>query len=220
LFIVVVGGGYIGENLVRYLTARGERVAIVEKDGGRCDQLCTRYEAMFFEGDATKEESFRNIEMTEVDVVLAVTNSDDVNISVAQMSKAKFGVPYVIARVNHVEREEEFKRAGADATICPPREALASFESAIERGMISILFSSSQEDCRIALIKVPSDSIAIGKSLDELRPPENCNVCAISRRSRLIFPTKETVLQADDRVFVVGSSRSVESMEHRLTSPI
>lgn len=219
MFIVVVGGGYVGERIVKYLTARGDKVAIVEKDDKRCDELSTRYEAMIFTGDGTKEESFRGLEMSGVDALFAVTTNDDENLAACRLSKAKFGVPYVIARVNDAEREEEFKRAGADVTICPLKETLASFENAIERRTISVLFASREETCRISLVRVPSDGAAIGKSMEDLELPKDCRVCAICRRSGLLFPSKETVVQADDQLFVIGSPQSVEKAEHRLTSP-
>ncbi len=226
MFAVVVGAGHIGSHIVQRLYARGDKVAVIEKDAKKCDELSTRVEAMIFDGDGSQPSSYRSVEMSLVDMLFAVTDDDDVNLTICRMGKVEWGIPYVVVRANDPKRKEEFKELGADTIICPVEEALASFEAAVERHGVSIILNRTDLNCKIVRLRVPPNAVVVGSPIGSLRIrrdllrdlliPKGCRISLIIRRNQLIFPDEKTVIEADDQVIIMGSIQSVDEVVNLL----
>ena len=68
----------------------------------------------------------KQAKVDKADLVIATTQDDNVNLMVAQVAKAAFSVPRVLARVFEPKREAIYRRLGVE-TICPTTVAADLF---------------------------------------------------------------------------------------------
>ncbi|MBD3293729.1 MAG: TrkA family potassium uptake protein [Armatimonadia bacterium] len=120
LFVVVVGCGRLGSLVADNLSRIGHHVTVIDHREAAFDSLSPEYSGFKVEGDATEFACLREADVGQADVVIVVTESDNINLMVGQMARELFGVTRVIARVMEPTREEIFYELGV-TTICPAR---------------------------------------------------------------------------------------------------
>lgn len=131
-FIVIVGCGRLGSFLANRLSRVGHGVVVIDSDDRTFGKLSPEYSGFRIEGDATELAVLKQAKMDEADLVVATTREDNVNLMIAQVAKAEFGVARVLARVFEPRREEAYRRLGVE-TICPTAVAADLFLRSISR---------------------------------------------------------------------------------------
>ncbi len=126
LYIAVVGCGRLGSNLAGRLSRAGYSVVVIDVNEDAFSGLSPEYGGFRVEGDATELDVLRQAKLDSADIVIATTLDDNINLMVAQLAKAEFGVRRVLARVFEPSREAIFKRLGVEA-ICPTSVAADLF---------------------------------------------------------------------------------------------
>ena len=72
-------------------------------------------------GDACEPRVLESADVRAADVVVAATGDDEDNLVTSLLAKQEFGVPRVLARVNHPKNEWLFdEQWGVDASVSPP----------------------------------------------------------------------------------------------------
>jgi len=120
LFVVVVGCGRLGSLVADRLSRVGHHVTVIDHRDSAFGSLSPEYSGFKVEGDATEFACLREADVGQADVVVVVTENDNINLMVGQMARELFGVTRVIARVTEPAREEIFYELGL-TTICPAR---------------------------------------------------------------------------------------------------
>ena len=102
-------------------------------------------EAQWLLADACEIASLDEAGLADCDVVVAATGDDKVNLVVSLLAKTEFGVPRIVARVNHPKNEWLFNEAwGVDVAVSTPRLMTALVEEAVSVGDLVRLFRSSR----------------------------------------------------------------------------
>ncbi|MBU1701282.1 MAG: TrkA family potassium uptake protein [Candidatus Eisenbacteria bacterium] len=118
MFVVVVGAGRFGSLAAQALAEQGVSVTIIDQSLDILETLPESFSGFRLEGDAAELETLKRSRMDEADVVLAVTESDSLNLLVAQLARELFGVTRVVARIFDPVTESVYKHL--DVTIlCP-----------------------------------------------------------------------------------------------------
>lgn len=112
LTIIVVGAGRLGRALAGYLSANGDSVTVIDSDSAALDQLPAEFTGFRIEGNAGELETLIKARMEGADLVYAVTDSDNLNLMVAQAAQHWFGVKRTIARVSNASRERLYASLG------------------------------------------------------------------------------------------------------------
>ena len=147
--------------------------------------------------------------LRSTDVVVAATGDDEDNLVIALLSKQEFGVPRVLARVNHPRNEWMFSEQwGVDQAVSIPHLMTALVEEAVTVGDLVRLLRL--EGGKIALLEVtiPDGSPNAGRPLYELRLPADAAIVALLREGHVVIPQPETVLSAGDEVLVLASGEA------------
>ena len=114
--IIIIGGGKVGVSLCGKLKLKLEgEITIIEKDEERCKEIADALDATVINGDGVDMEILRDI--GNVDVVIATTRSDEVNLVSCLLAKS-LGVKKVIALVNELKFEHIFENLGVSDAIC------------------------------------------------------------------------------------------------------
>ncbi|AOW21772.1 Trk system potassium transporter TrkA [Urechidicola croceus] len=127
--IIIAGAGDVGFHLAKLLSYESQDIYIVDLDNDRLQYLDTHLDVITKKGDATSIQTLKDIGIDKTDLLIAVTDSQNTNFTIAVIGK-KLGAKKTIARINNPEfinnSEIDFKDLGLDSVISP--EELASHE--------------------------------------------------------------------------------------------
>lgn len=203
--VVISGAGAVGRHLAADLAKRGHSVTLIEQ---KPDVLETAREwapnVEHMLGDACEPWVLEKAQLNTADVVVAATGDDEDNLVTSLLAKQEYGVPRVLARVNHPDNEWLFNEQwGVDAAVSPPHLLTALVEEEVTVGDLVRLFPLERGGISIVEMTVPADSPTAGRPLYELRLPPDSTIVAIIRESHVVIPQPETVITDGDEVLAL-----------------
>src|SRR5512137_2343031 len=123
VYIMVAGCRKVGSNLAIALSLENHVVLVIDSDPANFAMLGSGFNGLTVTGMPIDEDVMRAAGIERADALAAVSNDDNMNVMIAQVSTKVFHVPRVIARVYDPEREQVYSRMGI-RTICPTRLAV------------------------------------------------------------------------------------------------
>jgi potassium/hydrogen antiporter len=87
-------------------------------------------------------------------------------------------------------------------------------EKAKARGPLEVLFSDKEKSAMMQ-IEIAESSSVIGKEIVALDMPESCVIVMIQRDEKYITPSGQTVLEAGDKLIILGDNEKMEDQIHR-----
>ena len=218
--VVIAGGGAVGTFIGGELQQAGHDVDIIEIEAARVEKARTTGEppeVTWHLADACEINSLDRIGVGQADVVAAVTGDDEDNLVVSLLAKQEFGVPRVVARVNHPKNEWMFNEAwGVDVSVSTPHLLTALVEEAVSVGTLVRLLQFEGGKARLEEVTLAPDSPAVGTDLAELKLPRTCSVVAVIREEHVIVPRGDTTLEAGDEVLVLVTADDDEALRKAL----
>jgi trk system potassium uptake protein TrkA len=125
------------------------------------------------------------------------------------LGKTEYGVPRVVARINHPKNEWLFDTSwGVDVAVSTPRINSALVEEAVTVGDVVRLFSFRKGQANLVELTLPDGSACIGKTVDEIELPENAALAAIVRDGQVITAKAHDVFIAGDELLFVASAEA------------
>ena len=97
--IIILGAGQVGATLAENLGSEANDITIVDTDRFRLRTLQDRLDIRTVHGNGSYPEILRQAGGVDADMLIAVTNSDEINMVACQISHALFRTPTKIARV-------------------------------------------------------------------------------------------------------------------------
>jgi trk system potassium uptake protein TrkA len=163
--------------------------------------------------DACEIASLDNAQLNNCQVLVAATGDDKVNLVASLLGKTEYGVPRVVARINHPKNEWLFDQSwGVDVAVSTPRIIAALVEEAVSVGDVVRLFSFRKGQANLVEITLPDSSICIGKTFEEVELPEDASLAAIVRDGRVISPTPSDLFIAGDELLFVASTEAEDKI--------
>ena len=116
MYIVIMGGGKVGEYLASVLLGKGHEVAVLESDRDTADHLSVELqgEYLIINGDGCDSDFQEDAGIRKADVFVAVTGRDDDNLVACEIATRVFNVNRCIARVNNPKNLRIFREAGIE----------------------------------------------------------------------------------------------------------
>jgi trk system potassium uptake protein TrkA len=212
--VVVTGGGAVGRHLAQDLTERGHDVTLVEQRRDLAEKLGNwAPDTRIVYGDACEPRILEKADVRAADVVVAATGDDEDNLVTSLLAKQEFGVPRVLARVNHPKNEWLFdEQWGVDASVSPPHILTAMVEEAVTVGDLVRLLRLEGGKVALVEMRLPEDSPNAGRALYELRLPPDTTLVAVLREGHVMIPQPETALAAGDEIVALSSVDSERAL--------
>lgn len=114
--ILIIGAGKVGTSVAKYMSEKGHKVTIIEKDENVCEKFGQIKGITLYCGDGCDPSILENSGIKIADIVVAVTGDDEDNLVVAQLAKLQPNKPKVISIINHPKNEWLFNKSwGVDA---------------------------------------------------------------------------------------------------------
>ncbi|MFB9886127.1 Trk system potassium transporter TrkA [Balneatrix alpica] len=229
--IIILGAGQVGGTLAENLASEANDITIVDTDAARLRELQDRLDIRTVEGKASHPSVLTQAGGEDADMLIAVTNSDEINIMACAVAKTLFKTPKKICRVREVDyllaREALFhdKALPVDVLISPEQEVTRHIYRMIQHpGSLQVLDFADGKVMLVA-VKAYYGGPLVGNEIAQLRqhmPHVDTRVAAIFRRGAPIIPQGSTIIEADDEVFFIAAReniRAVMSEMRRLDRP-
>ncbi|MHB8434942.1 MAG: potassium channel family protein [Acidimicrobiales bacterium] len=215
--VAVAGAGKVGRFLADDLASGGHDVIVIDRDPDLVASLREtssggiRYAA----ADACEVSSLQDLEIDQVEVMVAVTGDDEDNLVISLLAKQEFAVPRVIARVNHPSNHWLFNEAwGVDVAVSTPQILAGLVEEAVSVGVLVRLLQFDGGNTRLVEVTLAEGSPAENEAVADLGLPRGTTVVAIVRDGHVVVPRADTILDQGDEVLILASA-SIEDEEIR-----
>ena len=195
MYILIAGGGKVGANLARTLLKDGKHeVTLIEQRRDRFERLEQEFEHQAVLGDATELYVLERAGIARPpDIVAALTGDDEDNLIICQLSREKYGVEKVIARVNDPRNQTHFDLLGIAPTVSATRGLMALIEHEVpEHDLVHLLE-----------VQIPEGAPAAGQRVERLSLPEGSRLISIMRNGRSEIAVGSTQLEPGDQVLAI-----------------
>ena len=98
--IVIGGASSVGRSIVGYLSLGNNDIIVVDHNAQKLDELSKEYDIQPVIGSISHPDVQESVGMNNADMLIAVTDSDEVNLIACQVAYTLFNVPQKIARVD------------------------------------------------------------------------------------------------------------------------
>jgi trk system potassium uptake protein TrkA len=211
--IAIAGAGNVGRAIARELLDNGHQVLLIDRDP-KALKLESVPDAEWLLADACEVTSLDNAKLNTCQVLIAATGDDKVNLVASLLGKTEYGVPRVVARVNHPKNEWLFDASwGVDVAVSTPRIISALVEEAVSVGDVVRLFSFKRGQANLVELTLPDDSSCIGKTVEEVKLPEDSTLAAIVRDGRVISAKSHDVFSSGDELLFVASAVAEDQLK-------
>jgi trk system potassium uptake protein TrkA len=211
--IAIAGAGNVGRAIARELLDNGHQVLLIDRDP-KALKIDSVPDAEWLMADACEIASLDNAQLNTCQVLVAATGDDKVNLVASLLGKTEYGVPRVVARINHPKNEWLFDQSwGVDVAVSTPRIISALVEEAVSVGDVVRLFSFRKGQANLVEITLPDSSICIGKTVEEVVLPDDASLAAIVRDGRVISPNPSDLFVAGDELLFVASAAAEDQIK-------
>jgi trk system potassium uptake protein len=214
--IAIAGAGNVGRSIARELVGNGHDILLIDKDAAVLRSL-NLPGAHTLVADACEISALQDADLSQCQVVVAATGDDKVNLVLSLLAKTEYGVPRVVARVNHPKNEWMFDESwGVDVAVSTPRMLSALVEEAVSVGDLVRLFSFRQGEANLVEMTLSLDSPVLGKRVGALAWPPDTALVAIVRGPRVIAPSADDLLDAGDELLFVSAPDQEPALQELL----
>ena len=211
--IAIAGAGNVGRSIARELIENGHHVLLIDRDP-KALKMESVPNAEWLMADVCEISSLDNAKLDTCQVLIAATGDDKVNLVASLLAKTEYGVPRVVARVNHPKNEWMFDSSwGVDVSVSTPRIISAIVEEAVSVGDVVRLFSLQKGEASLVEITLPEEAKCLGRTVEEVKLPENASLAAIVRDGQVITPHAHDVYSAGDELLFVATAAAEELLK-------
>src|SRR5690242_21432869 len=205
--VAIAGAGAVGRSIAKELLENGHEVLLIDKSP-RAIKVYRVPGAEWLLADASLE---------RCNVVIAATGDDKANLVVSLLAKTEYGVPRVVARINHPNNEWLFNESwGVDVAVSTPRLLSALVEEAVSVGDLVRLMTFRQSEASLVELTMPSDAPLAGSRIGDISWPADTALVAILRAGRVIVPQPDDPLAGGDELLFVTSEDVEEELSRLL----
>ena len=208
MYIVIVGCGKIGSIVARELANQNHNISVVERDGEKLASLGGGFNGFVTKGIEFDHDNLVAAGIEKADAVLAMTEDDNINITVALVATQIFGVKRVIAQVNEPARRHVYDALEIEV-ISPVRMGVNALLGKMALATTEKLAQLAQG---YEIVKVLNHREAVS-TVQELENEVGAIITAIERNSSVILPSlKNTKIKAGDRLVVTLNVRDRQKL--------
>ncbi len=213
MYVVIAGGGKVGEYLASVLLDSGNDVAVIEEDLETADHLSVVLQGSYLviHGDGCDSKFQEDAGIRRADVFVATTGQDDDNLVSCEIAQRVFDVPRCVARVNSPKNLRIFREVGIE---CVSSTTLIAnlIEEETLLGSVSIASSLTHGNVMLTEVIVPRmrhHSNDEGVAANAVVLPPKSLIAAVSSKDDVEVVDDDTMLYPGDKAIVVTDSESL-----------
>jgi len=216
--ILILGAGQVGRTAAYQLSREeANEVTVVDINEEVLRALQDRIDIRTVAGNGAYPTVLETAGAAEADIIVALTESDEVNMTACQVAYTLFRTPTRIARIRSSEytsRPELFSEEAlaVDVFISPEQLVTEYIERLISYpGTLQVL-DFAEGKVRLVGVRARKGGLAVGRRLSELRghvPGVELRVLAIYRSGRMIRPDGDSLIEDGDELYFLAARDSI-----------
>ncbi|MDF2179751.1 Trk system potassium transporter TrkA [Aliiglaciecola sp. CAU 1673] len=223
--IIIVGAGQVGGTLAENLVGEKNEITVVDSDYDTLRNLQDRLDLQVVSGFGSHPDVLKKAGAEDADMLIAVTNSDETNMTACQVAHTLFKTPTKIARIRSEQylayQEQLFKHSDIPINhlIAPEQLVTRSIKRLIDYPGALQVVEFAEGKVSLVAVKAYYGGLLVGHALSALKehmPNVETRVAAIYRRGRPIRPLGSTVIEADDEVFFIAATKHIRAVMSEL----
>ncbi len=221
--VLIFGAGRRGMRIAKRLIEEKKSVTFIDSVREHCQNAQSKLDCMAFCGSATNISNLIEAGIENMDVVIAVTNSDEVNLVSCGLVASRFkNVTRTIAAVrtiSHIGEDDagDDQILGINHIVNPYEEGAKRIADIIRRGLYQETITFPDTNFVIFTTHLDSSSSYVGHSLIEVRQSSDYNfvVAGMMRKGRVITPSGNTIFKVGDTLAIISDGQELRNMlEH------
>lgn len=223
--IFIVGGGKIGRALTVQLARDGYVLTVIDREESVVDSMSNTVDVISFQGNGASYATLKELNASEADIFIAVTDSDELNI-LSCMTAHMMGAKHTIARIRDVDysRQNRFykDKLGLSMSINPELATAMEIYRLLRFPLATRVEVFARGRAELVEMSVGENSTLAGKSLIEINRNMGINllICAVVREGQAFVPKGDTVLQTGDILYLTGAAEEFRKSFKKLKMPV
>lgn len=233
--ILLIGGGRIARHVVQHLNdprpqslfARFARrlsrtetrsVKIIERDYNRCKALAEEFpDALVIHADVSDDGVFEEQHFANSDLVIAVTDNQELNIVTALYAKT-LGVKRSVVLVNRARYVPVAAQIGIDVPVSQKNAMVTTILRFIRSGAVKSIHTISDGQIEAIELTVTLDSRSVGTAIRDLPLPKDSLIVALERDGQSLVPGGANVIRGNDHLIVIARKEHADRVQHVFTN--
>ena len=207
----MVGAGEVGSYIAGRLSREGNDVVVVDHNSGRLDALAADVDLLAVHGSGTNPKVLDEAGLERAEVVVAVTDSDEVNLLTCMLAKQS-GVPATAARLQDSDLRGQRGRSlrdaiGVDLVLDPDEQTADAIMDLLVYHGVSDINELANGEVLVVGARLADDAPLVGKTMAEVgayyEPEWDFIFGALSRNGEITVMRRDTTLEPHDLLRVV-----------------
>ena len=222
--ILIIGAGEVGYHIASRLNQEQHDIVVVDREAEVVERIQEELDVIAIQGQGSRPETLERAGITQMDVLLSVTHSDDVNL-VACLLARQNGVSTRIARINDPDFRdspllEAGKHIGIDLMITPSHAVAEEIGQLIHTPGAEEAAEFLDGRVKLFSFRVSSFAPIVRQRVREVgarfagAPPSV--IAAIRRGQETIIPNGDTIIESDDHLLLIGKDSEIQANLHLL----
>ena len=218
--IIILGAGQVGSSLAANLVNEDNDITLVDINPSALQSISERFDLRTITGVASHPSILEKAGAKDAEMILAVTNCDEINMIACQVAYTLFHTPTKIARIREIEYLKNHplfaqEALPVDVLISPDRLVTEQIQKLIKHpGALQVL-DFADGKAQMVVIKASYSGVLEGLSLRELKEKLKdieYKIAIIYSSGKPVIPNADTIINTDDEIFFVSSQKSMNKL--------
>ncbi|MEE9381192.1 MAG: Trk system potassium transporter TrkA [Hyphomonadaceae bacterium] len=209
--VLICGAGRVGQGIARVLAREKHDITIVDENSTLIDEVTTEFDVRGVVGHAAHPDVLKAAGAAEVEMIIAVTYYDEINMVICQIAHTLFSVPTKIARVRaqaylDPSWKQLFSSEGLhiDMVISPEVEVGQAVLQRFRTPDALMTASFANQKLQVISLEVTEDSPLAGTALDQISglfPELEARIIGMGRGDTVFAPRSNDSMRVGDRAY-------------------
>ena len=222
--IIILGAGQVGTSVAKNLATEQHNITVIDRNVAKLKELASKYDLRTVTGNAGHPSVLKEAGIADCDLLIAVTEVDEINMMACRIAAKIFNVPKRIARIRSSEYLDDPRLTGEDvfgiSHVISPEVVLAQYVENLVfyPEALQVLEFADRQVCLVA-IRAKAGGLLVGDRIGNLHnhlKTTDARIVAIFRGSSAVQPVANTVIENDDEVFFLSRTSDMRRVMEEL----
>ena len=208
--IIIIGNGKVGYTLAEQLSLANHDLTIVDQNPPALSRAASNLDVMCVSGNGASIRTLIEAGASHADLVIAVTNYDEVNIVCCLLAK-KLGAKHTVARIRDPEYSADApllqREIGLDLIINPEHAAAMEISRVFRYPSATGVDTFARGEVEMVGFSIEENDELTNMPLYEFNRlhPNRTLICAVQRAHEVIIPNGGFIPRAGDTAYMIGT---------------
>lgn len=217
--IIIAGVGNVGFHLAKMLSYEDHGIILIDTDQEKLKYAANHLDISILKGSSTSITVLDSADVARADLLIAVTSSEEINITTAIMAK-NMGAKRVVARISNYEylwKRDKFdiRKLGIDEIISPETLAAKEIKRLLKETAVTEAFEFDKGLLKMIGVTIEPNSALVGQrmlDLPRINPKLNFVTMALLRENKTLIPGGSTAFEAGDYAYFITQENGVDTI--------